>query len=366
MRLHFIRVGVILRGFGLGFGFFWVQLGAAQVGVPIPAREQPQPQLQQQFQQQNGNQTDQRLKDSVEAAQKELGELEPWQKTIYSTEVVPEYKRFVQSYQAEAGGLKITVDYESLKQYLYFYAPKFLKKQKPSVLILLKTDPQCLSCSKVIPTLENKVRLKMEHRGFTPVFLKEADFPFQPNPYFIQTRLTQLAQQQGADATLLVYWAGVKAEAMETAYAAEESRYMIWTLLRVGEMPVLSKQQELLEMGQQFEVAQSRVLTDLLTDLGNKIRLMSEQAARARLGGEEILLEVTGVDTFIEYQKLKDRLQEGLKTMANVDPRQFSPGKVTFLIDPRDTKINFEELKSTIDRIGAESKAKFNLKKVVQ
>src|SRR4051794_9867340 len=64
------------------------------------------------------------LKSAVTASASKLGELEPWQKRIFSEEVVPQYQRFVRDYRSSGtSGVTAEIDLESLRQYLRFYAP---------------------------------------------------------------------------------------------------------------------------------------------------------------------------------------------------------------------------------------------------
>ena len=115
---------------------------------------------------------DLQLKAAIQDAQVKFPGLTDWQKALYANEVVPQYQRFIRDYRPAATGLSVEIDFDSLKHYLSFYAPKTLRQQSPRVLLWANPEATCARCVESSAEILKLVQARVENRGFTPVWLK--------------------------------------------------------------------------------------------------------------------------------------------------------------------------------------------------
>jgi hypothetical protein len=277
-----------------------------------------------------------------------LPELEAWQKILFSEEVMPQYQRFVRDYrQSDAGlaGLKVEIDFDSLKNYLFFYAPKHLKLKSPSVLLIFKTDPSCQKCTESSTAIQNLVQARIVKRGFSPLLVNPTEIPSGSNVGAIEDQMTTLINKKNASGAILVQWKPAPVDDLDTAHA-DESRYVLRSFLQVKNVFLQSQPKELLD-SDNFEVAEARILTDLFIDLGMKFAPV--ESVIAETSGDEILLEVTGIKDFAQYTRVKAQILNLLKESSSfVEDREFSKGLVVLAVY---TKKNSDEIKKQITQI---------------
>jgi hypothetical protein len=297
--------------------------------------------------------SDDQLKSAILEHQSKLGVLEPWQKVLYSEEVVPEFSRFIRGYQSSPkGGMRVDIDTDSLRNYLVFYGPRSIKKPETMrdfrVSVFLKGDSSCQKCVESQAQLQQIVQLRLERRGLTPVFLSSDELSPQANNQLLFDQLASKSKQKGTLGSVLVSWNLIPVDASDTAHA-DEKHYSIESFFQAGEFPVLSRQKEILE-NDSFEVAETRLLTDIFTDLGTKIEF--EQINLADQGKEEMIVEVSGIKDFSQYNRVKLALQTHLKDVASLEERKFSKNQVVFAMY---SKKSLNELRKQIGQMNLDS-----------
>jgi hypothetical protein len=268
--------------------------------------------------------------------QKKL-ELEPWQKVLFEEEVVPHYQKF-----------QVGIDLDSIKRYLMFYAPKILKQKDPKILILLKADPTCTKCNDSVSAIRELVRLRVERRGLTPIWLSADDFGPASTLVPFEDQMVAMVKQKNVAGALVVQWAPAPIEEIDTAHA-DEKKYIIHSFLRIGENSFRNRQKELMDTDS-FEVVEARLLTDLFTDLGARIEW--EQANLAENSKEEVLIEVSGIKDFAQYSRIKTKLQTQLKDVTAIEDRKLSRDQIVFAVY---TKKKVDEVRADLATIELDS-----------
>ena len=66
-----------------------------------------------------------RLQGKVREYFSQLTDLEPWQRRLFSEEVLPQYQRYIKNYQEGAGKLDAEVDLEKIRRSIAFYGASF-------------------------------------------------------------------------------------------------------------------------------------------------------------------------------------------------------------------------------------------------
>jgi hypothetical protein len=299
------------------------------------------------FAENKGNSLENQLKDALLQAQTKLGELEPWQKQLYTDEVLPQYQRFIRDYRSSGSGLQVEIDHDSLKRYLMFYAPKALKQNDPKILVLLKTDITCAKCVEGQPGIQSLVKARLEKRGLTPVWLSSDDFSAHLSATGIEDQMASLAKQRKSAGFVVVQWAPAPIDDIDTAHA-DEKRYVLQSFLRVGESSIKNHQKELLDTDS-FEMAEGRLLTDIFTDLGAKIEW--EQLNLAETGKEEVFIEISGIRDFGQYNRIRNEIQSKLKDVV-LEDRKLSREQIVFAIF---TKKRPEDLKQEMGALNLDA-----------
>lgn len=287
--------------------------------------------------------TEELLKSSVVEAQSKMGNLEPWQKNIYSSEVIPQFQRFIRDYRGTGADLRVEVDTDSLKHYLTFYAPRFLKQKNPLILVSVKPDPNCEKCLSSQSTIQQLVRARLERRGMSSTFTNLDEMAPATSASALTDHLASLAKQKGAVGFVSVQWELVPPDDLDTAHA-DEKKYLIRSWVQIGEMSLQSRQKELLDTDS-FESSAARILTDIFTDIGAKIELADTNIAEA--GKDEILVDIAGLKDFAQFQRVKTNLSNQLKDSASFEERVFSKGRVVFALY---SKLKLEEIKKILNQ----------------
>jgi hypothetical protein len=306
MKSWIARIGV--SSFGIGI-FFSLTLGSSLDGycASTPGAAETQ------------------LKNILIESQKKQGELEPWQRVIFSEEVVPQYQRFFKDYKASTQGIQADLDLVGLKNYLAFYAPKTLNQKAPKALVFLSTDSNCVRCTNSIPIVQKLAKSRLERRGLTPIFVTSDDIKANLGKS-AEVQLEQLAQDRKSAGYLMIEWGPAAPDDSDTAHA-DENHYVLRVALRLGGFGAITREKDLLE-NDPFETAEARLLSDVITELGAK--LQSEKTAVVDTDQEELLVELTGIQDYFHYLKVRGILQTKLKETTLIEDRVISRGRVVF------------------------------------
>ncbi|MCM2279562.1 MAG: hypothetical protein NDJ89_15915 [Oligoflexia bacterium] len=290
-----------------------------------------------------------KLQEAVQGALPQLGELEPWQKRIFSEEAVPRASRFVRDYRASNAGLVVDVDLPSLRNYLKLHAAKVLKKGEfPKMLIGLKAEAGCPRCLEALPEIRRMMKERAERRGFTPVWASERELRFGGKA--LAEHLARLAAEQKIPAALVVSWEKAPVDSVDTAHA-DELRYLVRSMLWVAELPRSEGQLEILA-NDSLERTADRLVTDFLTELGGKL----DGTRLAGTGGKEKLrVEVTGLRNFPAYVELKNRLLAFARDGVAVEEKRVSKGRAVFAVFSEESP---EELRKRISGLGLDAMGK--------
>jgi hypothetical protein len=272
------------------------------------------------------------LKGALLEEQKKLGIVDPWQKALYVNDVLPQYQKFIKDYTrsipSDTGGMKVVVDEESLKRFLLFYGPHFLKKKGPRVLILLRPQPSCQKCVESLTVISELVQAQMWRRGLTPNLVSLDDLKLPATEVEVQDQVLAFTQQKGADATFVVQWGPAPVDDIDTAHV-DDLRFVLRTFLKVGNFGSVFKQRELLA-NDSFLVAATSLLVDLFTDLGTTLE--KEQLKIDSSGKAEVLIEVSGIQTFAQYMRVKSQIQVLLNEGSTIEERKLAPGQASFAV----------------------------------
>ncbi|MEO5970472.1 MAG: hypothetical protein ABIQ95_11145 [Bdellovibrionia bacterium] len=293
------------------------------------------------------------LKSALLEAQKSLGVLEPWQKTLYMNDVLPQYQKFIKDYSrsglamnsptdsASRGthGVKAVIDEESLKRFLLFYGPKVLKKKDTRVLILLRPHPTCQRCLESLNVISDLVQAQMWRRGMTPNLMSTDELKLPATEVEIQDQVVAMAKEKGADASVVVQWGPAPVDDIDTAHA-DELRFVLRSFLKVGDFSPILKEREVVG-NDSFLVSEASLLVDLFTNLG--ATLEKEQTKVNDAGKAEVLIEVTGIKGFAQFTRVKSQIQTILKESSTIEERKLSLGQASFAIY---SSRSSEELKS--------------------
>lgn len=289
---------------------------------------------------------EQPLKGALLQAQKTLGVLEPWQKTLYLNDVLPQYQKFIKDYsrsglsldsppgtlgkapEALIVDLKVVIDEESLKRFLMFYGPKFFKKKDTRVLVLLRPQPSCPKCLASLNGLSDLVQAQLWRRGLTPNLVSADDLKFPATEVQLQDQVVALAKLRGADATLVVQWGPAPVDDIDTAHS-EDVRFVLRSFFQTGESSPFLKQREVLG-NDSFQVAEASLLVDLFTEVGAALEKEHSQVTLASQA--EVLIEVTGIKDFAQLTRVKKQIQVILKEGSTLEERKLAPGRASFAV----------------------------------
>lgn len=297
------------------------------------------------------------LKAALLEAQKNIGVLEPWQKTIYVNDVLPQYQKFIKDYARSAstasmgsatltagssvfpGKMKVVIDEASLKRFLTFYGPKLLKKKDPRVLILLRPAPSCQKCLENLNAISDLVQGQLWRRGMTPNLLSTDELKLPATEVEIQDQVVALVKQKGADAGVVVQWGPAPVDDIDTAHA-DDPRFVVRSFLKIGDSSPFLKQREILG-NDSFLASEATLLVDLFTDLG--ATLEKEQIKVNDAGKAEILIEVAGIKDFAQFVRIKAEIQGILNEGSTIEERKLAPGRASFAVY---SSRSLEELKA--------------------
>lgn len=305
------------------------------------------------------------LKSIISNYQTKLKDLEPWQKRLFSEEVVPQYSRFVKDYRLNGNLLQVEIDADAIKKFLAFhYNSKGDKTKEVRIGVYIRSAGDCVRCGAALPKIKPLAVARLERRGFTPVWIQPGDLRdlsgkssgLQLVGKALDDRILQVAARKGWMGAMVIQLQIAANDPGDTAHA-DEKRTSVRSALLFREMEGGIQKAERQEGG--IEVLESdpvdpsvgRVLSDAFTDLGAKVLalggLNSNQAA-----GEETAVFVSGVRDFSVYQMVRAALQQRVQNLGTLEDRMFAKGKVQFSV--RSMK-PFPEIKAALMTITLQS-----------
>ena len=309
------------------------------------------------------------LKVAVIDAQKKLGMLESWQIKIFEEEVVPQYRRFIRDYRpmGPGTGLNVEVDFENLQNYLKFYAPKVLPHliskdrakgllavsgansatQDFRLLVFLKTDPACAKCTASEPAIRALVKSRVEARGFVPVWVAPEEVgDTKLAGRLLHETLTELSRKKGSPGALVVHWAPVPVDDIDSAHA-DEKHYFVHSFFNIRDLAKDEGKMDLMD-SDSFETSLVRLLTASISELGVKAdQTVREQA----ISKEEILIDISGFSDFAHYNRVKTVLTEQLKGVSSLEERKITRGQISLAVG---TSASKEEIAKQVSAIVVE------------
>lgn len=286
------------------------------------------------------------LKDAVRAAESKLGTLEPWQKALFNSEVIPQFQKFIKNYRASGTGVVVDVDQEGIKSYLAFNGQQTLKKIDPKVAVLLAADKECQTCLESVLPIHKMIQVRLENRKLNPLWLNPDEFGSTLNEKILFEEIKNSAKTKNVSGIFLVTLKPVTPEEDDTAHA-DDRRFIIHNLLSIGEIPLLSKNKEFLD-NETFENIELSLMVDLFTDLGTRLSFNQKKEDSPA----ETWIEISGVKDFSHYNRLKGVLQSQLKSVTSLEERVFSKGKVVFAVR---TSLSLNELNAQLEGLKLES-----------
>lgn len=286
-----------------------------------------------------------KLQRSLLDAEEKLGDLESWQTKLFKEEVVPQSQKFVRDFRQSSSGLRVEIDYESIRNYLRFYGPKVFpgtrKNEKPSIFIIIQPEADCPKCTAAVAPVTKLIKERMERRALIPSWAS-ADFSPEVVPQLIAEGKKQIA--------LLVELKKAMTEDEDTAHA-DELRFTAKTTLWAKDLEKQVGQLEIFDTGS-FEKSVSELLIDLFTELGTQIKKApTRQVVDSDL--PTYSLEVTGIQSFSHYVRIKKRIADFISESnggfpATVEEQKVGRGRVVFKVI---TAKSLEQVKSFFSRL---------------
>ena len=282
-----------------------------------------------------------RLKSAVMEAQSQLGNLEPWQKKIFSEEVVSSYSKFIKDYRQLDTGLKVVVDVEGIKKYLEFYAPLFVQernaKHEIQIFYEINSDPSCEKCSGEVASLKGLLKAFLERRGFS-VIDKET-------PEVSKSKKPPKPVPMGE---FILQMKPMVSDPSDTAHADEKHfQISLSYKLQVSASQTLKNEGklEILE-DDRFEDAAIRLLGSVFTDLASQVGPIRFASSEGKDVGE-IFLELKGIHDYIHLTRVKTQIQNeilnGLKTPCTLEEKKISRGLILFKLNSLGVQKGFLE-----------------------
>ena len=294
------------------------------------------------------DQTEVQLRAALTGSLSTLGNLQPWQQIIFQDEVLTQPQRFVKNYQSE--GLKVDVDSESVRAFLKFHSSPGANGKQALAVVTLKTAASCSVCSQVLPTFRTWIRSRLERRGFQVDFMNAEGVLAQMTSSSPNEALDEAVRAKGAQLFVMVEWAPVPVEELDTAHADEKKYRLSAQLEPLGSsLTPVKKDQEILEL-ESFDVSLSRVWTAAMTELGVKAAAL-ENFGLGQVQ-KECWIEVTGIRDFQQLKRVKALFEAQLKDVGTLEDRVVSREKFVFAVS---TQKSNEQVKQLLSQLPADS-----------
>lgn len=303
------------------------------------------------------------LRSSVaDAKEKQLGALEPWQKSLFDNEVVPQYQRFIRDYRPTVAGLMVDVDHEAIRKYLMFHTKRSLNRADSPILVVARAEKGCAKCVAGEEGVRKLVKERLERRGFSVQFveLEQLGAPGAANQV-IEAKAAEMARERDTAGVMTVLFGPAPIDTIDAAHADEKrfrirTKLMVWKRkegLKASAEPVttaptheaksefaVEEQLDVLE-ADPLEPAVTRLLSDSMTGLASKI------AADTGVNAPEFEVEVVGIKDYKQFVALKAQLEAALASAGPVEERMVSRGHAVFAVR---TEQGADDLKAMLSR----------------
>jgi hypothetical protein len=263
-----------------------------------------------------------KLQTLVANSKSQLGTMEPWQKKLFDDEVIPQYQHFIRDYRATNGPngqVAAEIDFDNLRNYLRFYAPKALKRENPTILVWLNTAADCSICQTNAADIKAIVKSRLEHRGFVGQWA-------QGNEKLDPAALEQVATAKQASGTAVIEW---KVAPADDEDAKEDTEYLLKSSVDIRDVGHSEGQLQILDTGN-FARSIGQLLTDAFTDLGAKVE--RTEITHSEMNRNEVWVEVSGIGDYAQYVAIRDGIRDILKNVASVQEQKIARGKETLAV----------------------------------
>jgi hypothetical protein len=257
------------------------------------------------------------LRDQVEKARPNLGELPAWQEEIFQNEVLPSSGRFIRDYKTAGNKVtKVDVDLEGIKRYLSFTATQILKPDATKIVLFVRTNGACTDCTKAANAVRADLKERLERRGLTVLVATADENRHEPSEAY--------SKRNAAG------WVAANINAEEDPDHPGDSRYsLILDFHFPGTLASsVQKQMEILP-SDSIEVSMSRLTIDAILEIGAKART-GFAATSVDSTGIEIALE--GVTQFNVITQVKSKLQAALGNDYRVVEKRIERGRAALAV----------------------------------
>ena len=248
---------------------------------------------------------------AVEREKPKLGKLEPWQSDAFDQEVLASSGRFIKDYQTQDQTLsKVEVDTDAIKKYLGFHATQIFKPENSKILLTVRVAEDCSACVAAAGSVREDLRRRFARRGLQVISLEKDE---------ARRDLVEMLGIKSASGYVLA-----RLRQIEDPEHAGDFKIKIDIEARFPGtlLTVIQKQMEIMT-SESVEIAVSRMLIDLLSEAGQKIRL-AQLGALETTGGQGIDLKIQGCLQYSQCRQLKQKLQDKLRTDARVVEKRLS------------------------------------------
>jgi hypothetical protein len=268
-----------------------------------------------------------KLQTLVANSKSQLGTMEPWQKKLFDDEVVPQYQHFIRDYRAgngPNGQVNAELDFDNLRNYLRFYAPKALKRENPTILVWLNTAADCSICQTNAADIKAVVKSRLEHRGFVVQWAQgtKTDGTEKLDP----AALEQIATAKQASGTAVIEW---KVAPVDDEDGKEDTEYLLKSSVDIRDVGHSEGQLQILDTGS-FGRSIGQLMTDAFTDLGAKVE--RTEITHSEMNRNEVWVEVAGIKDYPQYVAIRDGIRDILKNVASVQEQKVARGKETLAV----------------------------------
>lgn len=264
---------------------------------------------------------------------------EPWQKSVYFSEVVPQYRRFIKQYRQSGDKILADVDIPTIRKYLSFHSMR-LGRPDLKMGYVVMADPACAACKSAVAEIKTLAKARIERRGFKAIALVPSEAGPGTEPTDAEAiaewpdrrdKLIALSFQKEQAASLIVEIVPGQVDAIDTAHADEKKYWVRAHLLgkngikefkSEGKLEILDSNKNKDNIVQGFE----RVLTDAFTEVGSETLTLAESEQRGKVI-PEILIRVRGIMAYQEFLKAKAKIEE---VIGELQERSLRRGEATF------------------------------------
>jgi hypothetical protein len=234
---------------------------------------------------------------------------------------------FIRDYRAgngPNGQVNAELDFDNLRNYLRFYAPKALKRENPTILVWLNTAADCSICQTNAADIKAVVKSRLEHRGFVVQWAQgtKTDGTEKLDP----AALEQIATAKQASGTAVIEW---KVAPVDDEDGKEDTEYLLKSSVDIRDVGHSEGQLQILDTGS-FGRSIGQLMTDAFTDLGAKVE--RTEITHSEMNRNEVWVEVAGIKDYPQYVAIRDGIRDILKNVASVQEQKVARGKETLAV----------------------------------